>query len=80
MNSKRIERVPKQHEWNFISVDELNTLIANNFIENLKTQNITAYNEFNKGIEEVLEIQKTDPTYLERLMKAQFEGFIVAKK
>ena len=80
MNSKRIERVPKQHEWNFISVDELNILIANNFIENLKTQNITAYNEFNKGIEEVLEIQKTDPTYFERLMKAQFEGFIVAKK
>ena len=80
MNSKRIERVPRQHEWNFISVDELNTLIANQFIENLKTQNITAYNEFNKGIEEVLEIQKTDPTYIERLIKAQCEGFIVAKK
>ena len=80
MNSKRIERVPRQHEWNFISVDELNALIANQFIENLKTQNITAYNEFNKGIEEVLEIQKTDPTYIERLIKAQCEGFIVAKK
>lgn len=80
MNSKRIERIPRQHNWNFISVEELNTLLAKQFFENLKTQNINAYNEFNKGIEEVLEIQKTDPTYLERLLKAQCEGFLVSDK
>jgi len=80
MNSKRIERIPRQHNWNFISVEELNTLLAKQFFENLKTQNINAYNEFNKGIEEVLEIQKTDATYLERLLKAQCEGFLVSDK
>jgi serine/threonine protein kinase len=80
MNSKNIERIPRQHNWTFISVEELNNLMAERFIENLKETNINAYTKFNKGIEEVLEIQKTDPTYLERLLKAQCNGLLVSDK
>ena len=43
----------------------------------MQTKDPVGYTKLNKSIQSVLDEQKKDPQYLEKLMKAQFNGFIV---
>ena len=45
----------------------------------MQSKDPVGYAKLNKSIQSVLDEQKRDPQYLEKLMKAQFNGFIVER-
>jgi hypothetical protein len=54
-------------------------IIAKNFEENLKKDNPEGYKRFIDSVNSILEEQKTDPNYFEKLVIAQFNGLIVKR-
>ncbi len=73
---KRLGIVPIQHEWNLPPAKELDKIVKEFFASSLKG-NPDAYKRFNDGVNSVLEMERTDPEYLKKLMTAQQNGLLV---
>jgi len=66
----------KKHEWTFVSKVEMDKIMSDLFLNNLKN-NPDAYREFNNGIDSFLQEEQKDPHYFKHLMKAQTANLIV---
>lgn len=74
---KHLGIVPKQHDWNLPPADTLDRIVKE-FLAGGLQSNPTANQLFDDSVNSVHEMQKTDPNYLEKLVKAQGNGLIVS--
>jgi hypothetical protein len=74
---RRTEHRPD--EWSGLSLASFKEIMANEFESNFAKTDPLGFKEYNDSIQSVLEEQKTDPKYFEKLVKAQFNGLLVEK-
>ena len=70
----------RENEWSGLDFESFKQIIANDFESDFKKSDPEGFKKFNDSIHSVLEEQKTDPKYFEKLVKAQFNGLIVERK
>jgi hypothetical protein len=69
----------RENEWSDLDYESFREIIVNDFEENFKKCNPEGFTKFNDSVNSVLEEQKKDPSYFEKLVIAQFNGLIVTK-
>jgi tRNA A-37 threonylcarbamoyl transferase component Bud32 len=79
MENKTPRKTPeyREGEWSGLDADSFFKIVAEKNDKEMQTKDPVGYTKLNKSIQSVLDEQKKDPQYLEKLMKAQFNGFIV---
>lgn len=70
----------RQGEWSGLDLESFKQIIANDFDNDFKNSDPDAFKKFNDSVQSVIEEQKNDPDYFEKLIKAQFNGLIVQRK
>jgi thiamine kinase-like enzyme len=70
----------RENEWSGLDYESFKEIIANDFEKNFHKSNPEGFKKYNDSINSVLEEQKTDPQYFEKLVMAQFNGLIVQRK
>jgi tRNA A-37 threonylcarbamoyl transferase component Bud32 len=70
----------RENEWSGLDYESFKEIIANEFEENFQKSDPEGFKKYNDSINSVLEEQKTDPQYFEKLVKAQFNGLIVQRR
>ena len=86
-NDIRVGHKPeyRENEWSGNSLDTFLEIMEKDqwssldtFLENMeKEAEQEELRKYNESVESVLEAQKTDPDYFEKLVRAQFTGLIV---
>ena len=76
-NKRRTEHRPG--EWSGLSLASFKEIMANEFETNFTKTDPNGFKKYNDSIQSVLEEQKTDPKYFEKLVKAQFNSLLVEK-
>lgn len=81
MENKTPTKTPecREGEWSGLNTESFFKIVAEKNDKEMKTNDPSGYAKLNKSIQSVLDEQKRDPQYLEKLMKAQFTGLIVEK-
>ncbi len=81
MENRIPRKTPKyrEGEWSGLDSESFFKIIATKNEEEMKKNNPEEYKKLVDSLKSVLEEQKRDPKYLEKLIKAQFNGFIVEK-
>jgi serine/threonine protein kinase len=68
-----------EDEWSDLDYQSFKEIIAIHFEENFQKCNPEGFKKFNDSVNSVLEEQKKDPNYFEKLVIAQFNGLIVKR-
>ena len=76
-HERRTEHRPD--EWSGLSLASFKEIMANEFETNFAKTDPDGFTKYNDSIQSVLEEQKTDPKYFEKLVKAQFNSLLVEK-
>jgi tRNA A-37 threonylcarbamoyl transferase component Bud32 len=81
MENKTPRKTPeyREGEWSGLDADSFFKIVAEKNDKEMQRIDPVGYAKLNKSIQSVLDEQKRDPQYLEKLMKAQFNGFIVER-
>lgn len=79
-NNKQHKPEYRENEWSGLDFESFKQIIANDFENDFKTADPEGFKKFNDSINSVLEEQKTDPEYFQKLVNAQFNGLIVKRK
>lgn len=83
-NNKRHTPEYRENEWSDLFDSDIIMAfieqITKEFEENAKKVDYEGLDKFNKSVNSVLEEQKTDPEYFQKLVNAQFNGLIVKRK
>jgi hypothetical protein len=79
-NQKKHKPEYRENEWSGLDFESFKQIIANDFEKSFNDSDPEGFKKFNDSIHSVLEEQKTDPNYFQKLVKAQFNGLIVEPK
>jgi hypothetical protein len=79
------EDIPKkpqyrENEWSGLDYETFKEIVANDFEKNFQKSDPEGFIKYNDSINSVLQEQKTDPRYFEKLVKAQFNGLIIRRR
>jgi hypothetical protein len=79
MENKTPRKTPeyREGEGSGLDAESFFKIVAEKNDKEMKRIDPVGYAKLNKSIQRGLDEQKRDPQYLEKLMKAQFNGFIV---
>ena len=69
----------RENEWANLTFETFQQIIAKEFEENFEKNDPEGFKKYNDSINSVLEEQKTDTKYFEKLLRAQFNGLIIQR-
>ena len=67
----------RKNEWTGLSLESFHKIMANDFEQTLKNADPKGFQLREESIQQILEEQKKDPKYFEKLVKAQFNNLLI---